>query len=99
MPRRQLASPGIQFAAAAVTKNVALLRAINLGGKRAVSMASLRGLLEELGFAGVQTLLMSGNVVFESDRRKPAELEPLLEAATTRRLKVETDYFVRTAKE
>ena len=62
-------------------------------------MASLRSLLEELGFAGVQTLLMSGNVVFESDGRKPAELERVLEGATTKRLGVETDYFVRTAKE
>jgi uncharacterized protein (DUF1697 family) len=76
-----------------------LLRAINLGGSRAVSMASLRTLLEKLGFAGVQTLLVSGNVVFESDGRKPSELEQLFEAETSRRLKVETDYFVRTAKE
>ena len=62
-------------------------------------MSSLRSLLEELGFARVQTLLMSGNVVFESDGRKPTSLELVLEEATTRRLKVETDYFVRTAKE
>jgi uncharacterized protein (DUF1697 family) len=82
-----------------VTRHVALLRAINLAGKRAVSMASLRGLLEQMGFAGVQTLLQSGNVVFEGDRRKPAELERVLEEATARKLGVETDYFVRTAKE
>jgi uncharacterized protein (DUF1697 family) len=93
------ASPEIESASAAVTKNVALLRAINLAGKRSVSMASLRGLLEDLGFAGVQTLLISGNVVFENDGRKPTELERLLEASTAKRLGVETDYFVRTAKE
>jgi uncharacterized protein (DUF1697 family) len=82
-----------------VTRNVALLRAINLAGKRAVSMASLRSLLEELGLTGVRSLLQSGNVVFESEGRKPAELERFLEAATARRLGVETEYFVRTAKE
>ena len=62
-------------------------------------MAGLRGLLEDLGFARVQTLLMSGNVVFDSEGRKPAELERALEEATARKLGVETDYFVRTAKE
>jgi len=62
-------------------------------------MGNLRDLLEELGFVGVRTLLMSGNVVFERDGRKPSELERVLEEATARRLKVETDYFVRTAKE
>jgi uncharacterized protein (DUF1697 family) len=82
-----------------VTRNVAFLRAINLAGKRAVSMASLRRLLEELGLTGVQSLLQSGNVVFESEGRKPAELERVLEEATARKLGVETDFFVRTAKE
>src|SRR5262245_66308558 len=62
-------------------------------------MGNLRDLLEELGFVGVRTLLMSGNVVFERDGRKPSELEAVSEEAPARGLKVETDYFVRTAKE
>jgi uncharacterized protein (DUF1697 family) len=82
-----------------MTNHIALLRAINLAGRNVVSMAKLKSLLERLGFGGAQSLLNSGNLVFGSDGQKPAELERLLEQATARHLKVETDYFVRTSKE
>ncbi len=83
----------------AVIRHVALLRAINLGGRNAVSMVRLRDLLEELGFPGARTLLQSGNLVFECHGRTPAELERALEEATAKRLGVRTDYFVRTSRE
>jgi uncharacterized protein (DUF1697 family) len=78
---------------------VALLRGINVGGRCLVAMAELRALVEELGFSDVKTLLQSGNLVFEGDRRKGVELERLLETETTRRLNVTVDYVVRSAKE
>lgn len=43
---------------------VALLRGINVGKAKRVAMADLRALVADLGFAGVRTLLNSGNVVF-----------------------------------
>ena len=82
-----------------MTRHVALLRAVNLAGINAVSMAGLRGLLEELGFSEVRSLLQSGNLVFDDDRRTPAELERLLEEATMEKLGVRTDYFIRTSRE
>jgi len=82
-----------------MTRHVALLRAVNLAGINAVSMAGLRGLLEELGFSEVRSLLQSGNLVFDDDRRTPAELERLLEEATIEKLGVRTDYFIRTSRE
>ncbi|MBT2513031.1 DUF1697 domain-containing protein [Arthrobacter sp. ISL-30] len=42
------------------------LRGINVGGIN-IKMAELRSALESLPFAGVKTLLASGNVVLESD--------------------------------
>ena len=42
---------------------VALLRGINLAGRRRVAMADLRALLEDLGYADVRTHLQSGNAV------------------------------------
>lgn len=48
-------------------KYVALLRGINVGGHHKVPMAELRQLLEDMGFSEVNTLLNSGNVVFESE--------------------------------
>jgi uncharacterized protein (DUF1697 family) len=82
-----------------MTRHVALLRAVNLAGRSMVSMASLRALLEELGFSEVRSLLQSGNLVFDDDRRTPAELEHLLEEATMKKLGVRTDCFVRTSKQ
>lgn len=44
---------------------VALLRGINVGGHHKVPMANLRTTMEKMGFEKVQTLLNSGNVIFE----------------------------------
>src|ERR1043166_9596751 len=82
-----------------MTRYVALLRAINLGANRRIGMAGLRDLFGRLRLRGARSLLQSGNLVFDSDGQTPAELERLLEAETAERLGVQTDYFVRTAKE
>lgn len=81
------------------TTYVALLRAINVGGRNLVRMADLRACLGGLGFAEVQTLLQSGNVVFRGPPRSPANLETTLEREFERRLELATDMFVRTAAE
>jgi uncharacterized protein (DUF1697 family) len=77
---------------------VALLRAVNLAGKKPVSMVALRDLLEGLRFTDVKTLLQSGNVVFTGDGSGPA-LEALLAREAERRLSLSTEVFVRTAAE
>lgn len=77
----------------------ALLRAINLGGRNAVAMADLRDFILRLGFEGVQTLLQTGNIVFQSDGRSGAALEQLLEAEASKRLRLETAFFVRSGRE
>jgi uncharacterized protein (DUF1697 family) len=82
-----------------MTVHIALLRAINVAGKNTVSMAGLRDLFAGLGFTNVQTLLQSGNVVFESEDESDAELERLLENETETRLGLRTDYLVRSAAE
>jgi uncharacterized protein (DUF1697 family) len=78
---------------------IALLRGINVGGRNKVAMSALRDLFAELGFAGAQSVLQSGNLVFESTRRTPAALELVLEEETPKRLSVAADYMVRGSKE
>jgi uncharacterized protein (DUF1697 family) len=85
--------------ACAMTPRVALLRAVNLGGKTSVPMAELRATATGLGFAEVRTLLQSGNLVFEADRSDDAGLEALLERAFAERFGFSTDILVRTADE
>ena len=81
-----------------MTIHIALLRAVNVGGRRPIIMEELRDLLTELGFVGVRSLLQTGNLVFRSNALKGSDLERLLEEAT-KRLDLHTDFFVRTAEE
>ncbi|WP_025599339.1 DUF1697 domain-containing protein [Burkholderia sp. WSM2230] len=49
-----------------MTRYVALLRAVNVGGTGKLPMAELRSMCESLGFTNVRTYIASGNVVFDS---------------------------------
>ena len=64
----------------ATNRYVALLRGINVGGKRPVPMADLRETFTAAGFGDVATYIQSGNVVFSSDQ-PAAGLEARIEAA------------------
>lgn len=79
--------------------HVALLRAVNLGPHNKVGMAPLRELAADVGLTDVRSVLQSGNLVFGSEARTSAALERLLEGAAKKHLRLETDVFVRTAKE
>ena len=45
---------------------VCLLRGINVGGNNKVSMKELKTLMESSGFMHVETIINSGNIIFES---------------------------------
>jgi uncharacterized protein (DUF1697 family) len=49
-----------------MTKFVALLRGINVGGNKLIKMDDLKKWFAALGFKNVKTILASGNVLFES---------------------------------
>jgi len=49
-----------------MTKFVALLRGINVGGNKMVKMDDLKKWFAALGFKNVKTILATGNVLFES---------------------------------
>jgi uncharacterized protein (DUF1697 family) len=61
-----------------MTKYVALLRAVNVGGTGKLPMSDLKGLCLDAGFAHVETYIASGNVVFES-KATPAKVKAELE--------------------
>src|SRR5205085_1283987 len=94
--RLQLRMPG--FAQhAGMTKFIALLRAVNVGGVT-LPMADLRSMCGDAGFARVETYIASGNVVFESKAapsKVTAELEARLLAYTAKPVGV----VLRTAAE
>ncbi|HEV3225687.1 MAG TPA: DUF1697 domain-containing protein [Acidimicrobiales bacterium] len=49
-----------------MSRHIALLRGINVGGQKKVPMAALRALFESLGYSDVVTLIQSGNAVFSA---------------------------------
>jgi uncharacterized protein (DUF1697 family) len=78
---------------------LALIRGINVGGHKMIGMADLRDLLTKLGFTEARSLLQSGNLIFQAQKKTTAQLESLLEKETEKRLGLETTFFVRTPAE
>ena len=77
---------------------VALLRGINVGGRRKVPMADLRAVAEGLGLEDPRTYVASGNLVFASDEA-PDIIEARLERGIEARFGFNVDVIVRTADE
>jgi uncharacterized protein (DUF1697 family) len=75
---------------------VALLRAVNVGG-RTVSMAQLRPGLEKIGLYRVRTYVQSGNVVFETEGGDPLDLAATIEGLIAREFGLETKVLVLTS--
>lgn len=63
-----------------MTKYVALLRGIGPGNPN-MRGANLKSVLEDLGFSNVQTVISSGNVIFESDSIDTSKIEETIEQA------------------
>jgi uncharacterized protein (DUF1697 family) len=77
----------------------ALLRGINVGTAKRISMADLRSLVEGLGYGAVRTLLNSGNVVFSSARTEPHKAALRIQNALEEKLGVSSRVMVVSAEE
>ena len=82
-----------------MARYIALLRGINLGGSRRVSMQDLRAVLTGLGYQDVATLLQSGNAVFSSPRRQADKVCADLDRGISEQLGMRVRCVVRTAAE
>ncbi|MEU3516087.1 DUF1697 domain-containing protein [Streptomyces sp. NPDC006654] len=78
-----------------MTTYAALLRGINVGGKKKLPMAELRGLMTGLGHDRVQTYLQSGQAVFTSTRGDADFLAAELTGAIEERFGFSVDVLVR----
>jgi uncharacterized protein (DUF1697 family) len=78
---------------------VALLRAVNVGGRNRIAMADLRGLLEGLGYGEVRTHLQSGNAVFTAAGAPPEQLAREIECALAEEVDLAAKVLVRTRAE
>ena len=62
-----------------MTRYVALLRAVNVGGTGKLPMADLKAMCRDAGFVRIETYIASGNVIFDSSAR-PSTVKAGLEA-------------------
>lgn len=82
-----------------MTKYVALLRAINVGGNNIIKMDALRAEFEKMGFQSVKTYIQSGNVLFESYLSDKLEIEKKIEKALAEKFKYNARVLIRSQKD
>ncbi len=87
-----------------MTRRVALLRGLNVGGHNKVLMADLRGVFTALGFDDVGTIIQSGNVCFTQPSGHPGEsnesrLAEIISDAIGSELGIETSVVLRTPEQ
>lgn len=81
-----------------MTDYVALLRAVNVGGRGILKMADLHAICVARGLENVRTQGQSGNVLFESSRSERA-LKQELERAATDKMGRTVGVLIRTVTE
>lgn len=82
-----------------MSRYVAFLRGMNLGGRR-IENEELRRHFEEMGFEEVATFRASGNVIFSaSGREAEAKLAERVEAELDERLGYDVPVFLRSIEE
>lgn len=81
-----------------MARYAAFLASINVGGNR-IAMADLKAALEAEGFAGVETVVASGNVLFSVPDAPDAALGERIARIVEQRLGIRTFAAVRTAED
>lgn len=82
-----------------MTRYVALLRGVNVGGRNMVSMKELKASFEELGFKQVSTYINSGNILFQSGSSDPRKLETKIDQMLMRDYELKGGTVVRSLDE
>jgi len=80
-------------------KYVALLRAINVGGRNLIRMSDVRACLEARAFQQVSTYIQSGNVLFDSDDTDVATLTSAMEKAFLEAFATDVPVFLRSQRQ
>jgi uncharacterized protein (DUF1697 family) len=81
-----------------MTKYIAFLKAINVGG-HTVKMDHLKKLFEKMEFENVETFIASGNVVFETKSKTVGAIKKKIETELEKSLCYKVATFIRTTKE
>ena len=80
-----------------MASHLALLHSVTIGDGRRLIMADWRAMLDSLGLKRLETLVSTGNALFESESATIGELERRLETAFERSFGRHVDTIVKTA--
>jgi uncharacterized protein (DUF1697 family) len=78
---------------------LALLRGINVSGKKIIKMEELRNLMESVGYTNVKTYIQSGNVIFGSTTRSKEKVAASIEALIEGHYGFDVTVFILDAKD
>jgi uncharacterized protein (DUF1697 family) len=78
---------------------LALLRAINVGGKNIVPMRDLTVIFQAAGCLNVRTFIQSGNVIFTPGPKTPAHLPAVVSTKISEQFGLRVPVILRTAKQ
>ncbi len=79
-------------------KYIAILRGINVGGKRKILMADLKVLLTKMGLQDITTYIQSGNIVFFSNL-SARKIEETIKQAIFKKYGFDVPVMIRTSEE
>ncbi len=83
-----------------MNKKVAILRGINVGGKRKILMKDLKLLFEKIRFTDVTTYIQSGNVIFNpSDNLSDFEISMEVQKAISDKYGFDVPVIIRSINE
>jgi len=68
-----------------LSRHLALLRGINVGGNNIIKMSDLKTCFEEMGLTNVVTYIQSGNVLFDNNETNQLQLTQQIEKALSER--------------
>lgn len=74
---------------------LALLRGINVSGKKIIKMEDLRKLMISAGFESVKTYIQSGNVIFENKEKSKDKIAKHIEALIEKQYGFDVSVFIK----
>lgn len=82
-----------------MTRYLALLRGINVGGKNLIKMSELKACLEAMGLRDVRTYIQSGNVIFKTRSTDKARLTKQIEESLSGTFGYESRIVLRSQED
>lgn len=82
-----------------MTRHVALMRGINVGGKNKLPMRDLTSIFEDLGCTDVATCIQSGNVVFSASAALARSIPEKVQQQVQDRFAITSPVITRSARQ